>query len=661
MSITIDKKTFNAILLNYKDDEDRWYFIKSQYIMLEPYFTKTDVFEMLTFIKSSHNQNKMIKFFMLWFTTYQDMISVVDMRENDYDKQKTIKLFLKQIKEPITVDQVFELANKMSTSYEKFELIKYFKKWISTLEHIERIIKFVEDDSEKMKIIKEFYKVIDNFSKSDLYILMKYIKSNYYKKELIKFFKASFSWEDITYLVDFMDSNDEKIWIIKLLYNSKKDINMKIDDVLQLVPKMVNDNGRINLLNFFRNWITPDYFVLALSHMQKPNKIIKLVKEFEEFGKGLDACIFLDFIPEDNEYERLRLLKILRTNNINTEILKRFKSDNGKLKALKIRHYPNIYDTKILRTYVELFSQDISKYMFLKNICLKNSIDKYAHTLLDLVVDEQYREKIAKCLVENNSVKSTECLVKIFAFLKPSARYHVLVKYTQCHKIKNLSLVLKKLKSIKYAAAFIKKNNDLDLNKTLKYAGYNLKDYEANDQLLDDIDDIDDIDDDSFSDDDDMDPQWIPDENGIIKVDLNEINIPHREYFDMIYPDGIIQYNILTDKIMNNFSFDSSVTVNGVNIFAQIKNTIKYEIKKKQDKINKINKLRVPHKWNDVKLQQDDDEGDGCVVCLTRKRQIIFSCGHYHTCSKCSRNILKGNKECPMCRKSIDNVTRVFA
>ena len=46
---------------------------------------------------------------------------------------------------------------------------------------------------------------------------------------------------------------------------------------------------------------------------------------------------------------------------------------------------------------------------------------------------------------------------------------------------------------------------------------------------------------------------------------------------------------------------------------------------------------------------------------MTNMRQVVFnSCGHYYTCVKCTRTIMKKDGECPICRKKIEGITRVF-
>ena len=54
-------------------------------------------------------------------------------------------------------------------------------------------------------------------------------------------------------------------------------------------------------------------------------------------------------------------------------------------------------------------------------------------------------------------------------------------------------------------------------------------------------------------------------------------------------------------------------------------------------------------------LADDDDrEGDTCVICLEARCQTVFpSCGHMCTCLECSRNL----NRCPICRTKSRAIT----
>jgi hypothetical protein len=48
-----------------------------------------------------------------------------------------------------------------------------------------------------------------------------------------------------------------------------------------------------------------------------------------------------------------------------------------------------------------------------------------------------------------------------------------------------------------------------------------------------------------------------------------------------------------------------------------------------------------------------------CIICQSNERKVLFSpCNHLATCIACSKNTLL--KNCPLCRKQFDKLTRVF-
>ena len=48
-----------------------------------------------------------------------------------------------------------------------------------------------------------------------------------------------------------------------------------------------------------------------------------------------------------------------------------------------------------------------------------------------------------------------------------------------------------------------------------------------------------------------------------------------------------------------------------------------------------------------------------CIICQSNEKKVLFSpCNHLATCIECSKNTLL--KNCPLCRKQFDKLTRVF-
>ncbi len=60
-------------------------------------------------------------------------------------------------------------------------------------------------------------------------------------------------------------------------------------------------------------------------------------------------------------------------------------------------------------------------------------------------------------------------------------------------------------------------------------------------------------------------------------------------------------------------------------------------------------------------LEENVEEGKECIICLSDKPTMAFiDCGHMITCLKCSQLVRKKNKACPMCRKPIKGLLKVY-
>lgn len=123
----------------------------------------------------------------------------------------------------------------------------------------------------------------------------------------------------------------------------------------------------------------------------------------------------------------------------------------------------------------------------------------------------------------------------------------------------------------------------------------------------------------------------------------------------MYCPSGVFQYDTIRRRMVNNNRFGmGSVTINGVDVFAEMKACAERAVQQQLAAMEK-KKLRVPHAWKDTKMKEGDKD-----ICMANLKQIMLGCGHYHSCAKCTRAIMLANNECPMCRAKIIGVTRVF-
>jgi len=78
---------------------------------------------------------------------------------------------------------------------------------------------------------------------------------------------------------------------------------------------------------------------------------------------------------------------------------------------------------------------------------------------------------------------------------------------------------------------------------------------------------------------------------------------------------------------------------------------------------------------NEININDDDDDDDdgkkpkpkskpidsSCNICFEVTRDTIFRpCNHVCACHKCAKQLLRNKKSCPICRKSVDKLERVF-
>merc|ERR1711964_671333 len=64
---------------------------------------------------------------------------------------------------------------------------------------------------------------------------------------------------------------------------------------------------------------------------------------------------------------------------------------------------------------------------------------------------------------------------------------------------------------------------------------------------------------------------------------------------------------------------------------------------------------------SDLDEESGEEEEDLCVICDDNKRtHMCYPCGHKSLCASCVKSCRKDLKECPLCRKRIKDIVKVF-
>uniref|UniRef100_A0A914RAH9 RING-type domain-containing protein n=1 Tax=Parascaris equorum TaxID=6256 RepID=A0A914RAH9_PAREQ len=58
---------------------------------------------------------------------------------------------------------------------------------------------------------------------------------------------------------------------------------------------------------------------------------------------------------------------------------------------------------------------------------------------------------------------------------------------------------------------------------------------------------------------------------------------------------------------------------------------------------------------------EEADDGEECKICMSAKVNcVIYTCGHMSTCFECATETWRVKGECPICRKKIDDVIKIY-
>lgn len=127
------------------------------------------------------------------------------------------------------------------------------------------------------------------------------------------------------------------------------------------------------------------------------------------------------------------------------------------------------------------------------------------------------------------------------------------------------------------------------------------------------------------------------------------MGLDFMEVKDFIEEKGIVEYN-------HELIFDYLKDRNYINKLKPKKNNVPQQQHAYQyyDPDAQVN----PSPQKQTKTVQDTD----CRICFDKKIDVVLTpCGHHCLCQNCANLVKSKNQGCPICRKKIDQVVKVYA
>lgn len=73
------------------------------------------------------------------------------------------------------------------------------------------------------------------------------------------------------------------------------------------------------------------------------------------------------------------------------------------------------------------------------------------------------------------------------------------------------------------------------------------------------------------------------------------------------------------------------------------------------------NKPKLMNELTEKDIEEEEPEGDGCIVCIERKSStFLLPCGHAVMCKKCAWSVKQKNNKCPACNEDIVAISKMF-
>lgn len=504
------------------------------------------------------------------------------------------------------------------------------------------MVRNTSGDSNRLDFIKKQHNLIKGFDKNSI-IAMTDLVSDTWKLDIIRYFKNYFSASDVPELLNVTNSETWQLDIVKVFSYSAASKTT----ILTIIGKFRNDTWIMYVIKYFKSWFYWSDVIQLMSFLKGDIWKYDLIRLFNYTGVSKSEIIkIITHIEEDTW--RLDGVKYFSTwfSNVDIAILcGLMKTEEFKIKVLDLFPWKNNNIT--VREFDELINQfrdDRAKFTVLeKKIKDDPILNKEMINLIGSFKEERYRKKVCILLFtsDRNGIFDTDCFISVIGMFPVPQRMTLLTEYRKNHVITSEKIVpvIKELNSKGNAIKYLKDIGIADFNTKLVEAGYSVNDISKTDE------------DESESESEaepELEPEWSDDESDNSIIETNIMGLGQK-----------ITYDCKRDIVLFGGSvFHGTISFNGVDIKQEALYQGREIVRKRREKKNQ---LKVPHAWKDEKINDETNEQDECVVCREKKRMISLSCGHYHTCSHCTRVLLRGNKQCPVCRAEITSVLRIFA
>lgn len=585
------------------------------------------------------------------FSNEGSILNIISTFKDDYYKKEAINL-LKVSCNKITFNEAFQIIRSVRDNYYKFEFIKILQNRFISPNDVINVVNSVNDNYYKYEILKFFSTFFCNFKDVKNAIIC--LPDIYHKNGFIKLVKNKLNNIQIANLVNCF--NFESISDFFYIKNQ--------ETLSEIIFELKTDDHKVELLEAYSSYVDKIVLQKALLVINDFCDQFYIIKNFIIKITSCDASELVKVVNGDTEKDddnRIKLLKFLfeKFGSENIKVFPNdFKTEKGRVWSIK---YCDYFDPINFVEILKIFNSDYGKYKFLKKcVNLNQNIVNSIFEIIDHFQGHEYQKNVVKFLLSQQYFSASVLSQLLEKFPIPD-RFMLAVACLKKseHSRDDVILWLPKLDSNSEAKNILEHFTYSNIEDLLKQSGYNIDvindincNYESESESESDSDSDSELDCEF-----DLSQKFL--NFHISEFDLDRTS---KKYAKYAFPTGKIRFNVARNRVESNDMNFYQININGVNVvrevYDQVQQQILYKINVYQRKKMEINKLKIQNDWKDVKLTDDDDKM--CNICMSNRKQIIFNCGHYHTCFKCSRKIIKGNCKCPMCKSEITTANRVF-